>query len=403
MVTRGPRLARPRLISHPLGPTAREIVMREPRRFLLAAAILFPAMLPAQGVIVQNVSDVRFYGALGTFVGLAARFGGAKMHDIQSTTSVAGHKLRTESEDVATIIDVDGGRFISVDHKKKTYTSMTFADMAARMQQAAQSMQQASQQAAQQRQAEQAKAAKEAPATKDNGNVTFHYTVAADRPGQHEKIAGYDAERVFLTITIDADTAHEGQNPERAGSLVFLLDEWRSTDAPQIAAMQEFQRAYMQKVGETFRPPVEAMKSAYSFDPRIKEGFSAAAKELAKVPGVSLRSVTYVAAVPAGMTFDRKLVLADAGAAAADTTKKGDAPKKGGFGGFMGALKSAAEQASKKPADTKSDNSDKQLKQGTLLSVNEEARSITSGAVPPGTFDPPAGYREIALPPLPPG
>jgi hypothetical protein len=374
-----------------------------PRSVLLAAAIMFPTGLPAQGVIVQNVSDVRFYGALGTFVGLAARMGGAKMHDIQSTTSVAGHKLRTESEDVATIIDVDAGRFISIDHKKKTYTSMTFAEMAARMQQAAQSIQQASQQAAQQQKADQAKAAKAAPAAKrDSNNVTFHYSVTADRPGQHEKIAGYDAERIFVTITIDADTAHEGQTPERAGSLVLLLDEYRSTNAPQIAAMQEFQRAYMQKVGEMFRPPVEAVKSAYSFDPRIKEGFSAAAKEMAKVPGVSLRSVTYVAAVPAGMAFDRRLVLADAGAAAADTTKKDDAPKKGRFGGLMGALKSAAEEANKKPADNKSDNSDKQLKQGTLLSVNEEARNITTGAVPPGTFDPPAGYREIPLPPMTP-
>ena len=378
--------------------------MREVRSILLVAAILLPTVLPAQGVIVQNVSDVHFYGALGTFVGLAARMGGANMHDIQSTTSVTAHKLRTESEDAATIIDVDAGRFITIDHKRKTYTSMTFADMAARMQQAAQSMQQASQQASQQRQADQAKAAKDAQPSKDKSNVTFHYTVAADRPGQHEKIAGYDAERIFLTITIDADTASDGQKPEQAGSLVFLLDQWRSTDAPQIAALEEFQRAYAQKVGETFRPPVDALKSAYSFDPRIKEGFSAAAKEMAKVPGVSLRSVTYVAAVPAGMAFDRKLVLADAGAAAADTAKKDDAPKKGGFGGFMGALKSAAEQANKKPADNKSDKSDKQLKQGTLLSVNEEARSITRGAVPAGTFDPPTGYREIPLPPLqPPG
>jgi len=320
------------------------------------------------------------------------------MHDIKSTTSVAGHKLRTESEDAATIIDVDAGRFITIDHKKKTYTSMTFAEMAARMQQAVQSMQQGSEQ----RQAEQAKAAKDAKAPNPNKNdVTFHYTVAADRPGQRDKIAGYDAERVFLTITIEADTAREGQKPGQAGSLVFLIDEWRSTDAPQIAAMQEFQRAYAQKVGDTFRPSVDAMKSAYAFDPRIKEGFTAAAKEMAKAPGVSLRTVTYVAAVPGGMTFDRQLVLADAGAATTADSAKKDAPKQSRFGGFVGALKSAAEQANKKPAD-KSDKSDAQLKQGTLMSINEEARSITRGAVPPGTFDPPAGYREVTLPPVPP-
>jgi hypothetical protein len=165
--------------------------------------------------------------------------------------------------------------------------------------------------------------------------------------------------------------------------------------------MQEFQRAYAQKVGAMFQPPVDAVKAAYSFDPRIKEGFADAAKEMAKVPGVPLRSVTYVAAVPGGMTFDRQLVLADAGAAAsADAAKKDDAPKKGGFGGFVGALKSAAEQANKKPAD-KSDKSDPQLKQGTLMSVSDEVRAITRGALAADVFNPPAGYREITVPPSP--
>jgi len=372
--------------------------MRTPRLVLLAAAIVLPSVMPAQGVTVQNTTNVRFYGALGTFVRMAARMGGAKMSDIQSTTVVAGHKLRTESENTATIIDVDGGRFTTIDNKQKTYTTMTFAEMAAAMEQAAQSMRQS----AQQREAEQAKAAKDAKASKpDKSDVTFRYKVAADRPGQREKIAGYDAERVFLTITIEADTAAEGQKPEQAGSLVLLLDSWRSTDAPQLAAMQEFQRAYAQKVGETFRPPVDALKSAYSFDPRIKEGFAAAAKEMAKVPGVPLRSVTYVAAVPATMTFDRQLVLADAGAAPpADAAKKDDAPKKGGFRGLFGAIKNAAEEASKQSAD-KSGKADEQ-KQVTLLSVSEEAQSITRGAVPPGTFDPPAGYREIKRPTAPP-
>jgi hypothetical protein len=58
----------------------------------------------------------------------------------------------------------------------------------------------------------------------------------------------------------------------------------------------------------------------------------------------------------------------------------------------MGALKSAADNANKKPAD---DKSSPQLKQGTMMSVNDEVKTIAPGAVPPGTFDVPAGYREI--------
>jgi hypothetical protein len=46
---------------------------------------------------------------------------------------------------------------------------------------------------------------------------------------------------------------------------------------------------------------------------------------------------------------------------------------------------------------------DQQPKQATLMSVKDEVKSITRGAVPPGTFDPPAAYREVKRPmPAPP-
>jgi hypothetical protein len=222
--------------------------------------------------------------------------------------------------------------------------------------------------------------------------VNVKYNVAVDRPGQHEKISGYDAERVFLTITMEAEATPQGEKTEQVGSMVFLLDQWMSKDAPQIAAIQEFQRAYAQKVGQTFRPPMEALQAAFSSDPRIKGGFEASAKELAKVPGISLRSMTYAAVVPAGMTFDRQLVLNDASVAAKDdAAKKDEKPKAGGFRGLMGAIKSAAEDASKK----NDKNAEPQAKQSTLLSVTDEVKSISRGAVPPETFDVPAGYREV--------
>lgn len=360
---------------------------------LLVALTSLPVALSAQGVVVQSASDLRFFGALGTVVGLAAKFGGANIHDIQSTTSVAGHKMRVESENTATIIDADAGRFTQLDRKQKTYTSVTFDEMAAAMQQAAQS-------AGQDAQKQKVEAAKDPKAPK--GDVNFKYKVATDRPGQHETIAGYDAERLFLTITIEAEATPEGEKTQQAGSLILLLDLWRSKDAPQIAAMEEFQRAYAQKVGQTFRPPVEALQAAFSSDPRIKEGFEASAKELQKVSGVALRSTTYVVGVPVGMTFDRQLALTGAAAAtAADNgAKKDEQPKSGGFRGLMGAIKSAADQANKSSASNDK-NAPPPVKQGTLLTMTEEVKSITRGSVPAETFEAPAGYREIKRPTAP--
>jgi hypothetical protein len=311
------------------------------------------------------------------------------MHNTQSTTVVSGHKLRTENSNAATIIDADAGRFTQINEKQKTYSTMTFADMEAAMEQAKQSAQQNAQKTKVEQQAKDPKAAK--------GDVNFKYNVAVDRTGQHEKVAGYDAERVFITVTIDAEATPEGEKTQQVGSMVFLLDQMMSKDAPQIAALEEFQRAYAKKIGQTFRPEVQGIQAAFAADPRIKEGFGAAATELSKVPGVSLRSMTYVALVPPGVTFDRQLVLNDASVAAkADNAPKADKPKSGGFRGLMGAIKSAAEDASKQSSNK--DNAQPATPtQSTLMSVRTEVTSISPGAVPASAFEVPAGYTEVKV------
>ena len=301
------------------------------------------------------------------------------MHDIRTTTSVAGHKMRTESGNTATIIDVDAGRITGLDLQQKTYTSMTFEEMAARLQRAA----------------EEAKAerAQKGGAANSNDSLKVKYSVSVDRTGQHEKIAGYDAERVFITITMLAEAKPEGEKTEEVGSLVFLLDQWMSKDAPQSAAMEEFQRAYAKKAGQAFRPPMEALQAAFTSDPRIKEGFEASAKELQKVSGVALRNVTYVVTVPANMKFDRQLALTGAASAAATDDGKKEEKKRGGFRGFMGALKSAAEQASKSQSADSTET--KPATQSTMLSVTDEVKSVRAGAVAADAFTVPAGYREV--------
>jgi hypothetical protein len=363
------------------------------RTFLIAAAV--PSLLAAQSVVVQSNADTRFFGALGTIANAAARLGGGDMHNMPSTTYVSGHKMKVESANSATILDADAGRVTSIDMKQKTYTSMTFADMAAAMQQA-----QAS--ARQQMKTQQAKAPPPPPKdpTAPQTDVNVKYQVVVDRPGQHQKIAGYDAERVFVTITLQGDATQQGQKPEDVGSMVFLMDEWMSKDAPQIAAIREFQREYAAKAGDTFREPTQNLQAAFASDPRIKDGFTAAAKEMSKVQGIPLRSVTYVSLVPPNTTFDRGMVLGDAStqAAADSAAKKDDKPKQGGLRGMFGALKSAAEDASK----NSDKNSGQPPKQANMMSVTTEVTNISTGPVPPGTFDIPAGFREIKIT-MPPG
>ena len=154
--------------------------------------------------------------------------------------------------------------------------------------------------------------------------------------------------------------------------------------------MEDFQRAYAQKLGQAFRAPMQSLQTAFQQDERIKVGFEAAAKEMQKVPGVPLRTVTYVALVPPGMQFDRGLVLSDGATAPNANDKK----QGGGFKGLMGRVKAAAEAANK-PGTAQTA---KQPKQTTLLTVKNEVTSITVGSVPPDKFEAPTGYQQIGLP-----
>jgi len=359
-------------------------MLRATARTLILAVASVPTSLLAQGLTIQSSSDIRLHGALGAVVNFGAKLSGTNMHDMPTTTYLSGHKLRTESGNTATIFDADAGRVTTIDNKQKTYTSVTFDEMAEALRQARES----------------AKASSSAGATKDvetkaskpaSSDVNMKYKVEADHPGERQSIGGYNAERSFLTITMEADAKTESGTTEQAGSLVFLIDQWVSKDAPQAQAMAEFSRAYAQKAGKAFKSEVQGLQAAFAADPRIKDGFEAAGKEMAKVQGTVLRTVVYVAAVPPNMKFERQLALGEQ-AAAAPATQEGK--PKGGFGGFVGKIKAAAEEANKKQ---NADKSSEPPKQGTLLTMTDEVKSITAGAIAADLFAPPAGYREVKM------
>ncbi len=345
----------------------------------LAAAPLATSALSAQDVTVHSTSTMRFYGGFGKLMSMAARFGGENLNEpIEGTTYISGHKLRSDNGTSAMIIDLDAGRWINIDNKAKTYTSMTFDEMSAMMHNMADSI----------------KAGSKAAAAKEKngdakGDVDLKYQVKVDRPGEHAKIAGADAERVFMTITTTANVTPEGESTQEAGSMVFFLDEWVSKDAAQVAAMKDFQKLYLEKLGQEFKETAKSMDAVFATNPQMKEGFAAAAKERAKVPGVSVRSTTYVAFVPAGMTFDRNLALNEAAAAPPPEPEQ---KKGGGLRGMMNKVKQMSEEAKKKENEPPTPP-----KQTTMATVKTEVDRIQTGRVDPSLFAPPAGYKEVKM------
>lgn len=346
---------------------------------VVLATVLTAASLGAQDVTVHSTSTVRFHGAFGKVMSLAARLGGKNLSEpTPSTMYVAGHKMRTDDGDNAAVVDLDAGRLISIDNKAKSYTTFTFEEMADMTRRMGDSLRVARERPAERTQPSDAK-----------GEVEMKYQVSVDRPGERAKIAGYDAERIFMTITMTAEVTPEGEKKEEAGSMVFLVDEWVSKNAGHAAAMREFQRAYAQKLGQEFQNAAKSLDAAFSTNPQLKEGFEAAARERQKVEGISVRSTTFAVFLPAGMTFDRKLALSEESAA---PVAQAEEKKGGGLRGMIGGLRKMADDANKKgdaPASAP--------KQATMMTVKTEVGRINTGRVDPSLFVPPAGYKEVKM------
>ncbi len=268
------------------------------------------------------------------------------------------------------------------DHEAKTYTVLTTAQLQEYMQQA-----QAKQRSAMaQAQAEQKQKEAQKPAN-DSVKTEVKVDLKVDRTGEKQKIAGYDAERVFMTVTTDVTvTPQQGENAgekQDAGRMVLLMDSWNAKNAPPEQAM----KAMMEKMGPAVRQQsqksAEAVLGMVTSDPNAKDAMEKALAEAEKAGGFEMKGTMYVVLVPAGMTFDRQLALGEA-------EKKGEA-KKPGLGGL---LKNAL--ANKEPEKKEEKSEPRQV---TMFRVLSEVREIRTTSLSASIFEPPAGYKELKFNP----
>lgn len=307
---------------------------------------------------------------LSNVPGLVARMMGSG-RETTETSYLSGRRMRTESGNSATMIDLDAGHIITLDTKAKTYTRMTFDELAAMMREAAAEAE------------AQAAAERGRPRRGEEPQYDVRFDAAVDVTAEQQSIAGYDARRSLIHVTVTAVPKDEQQRREmgESGSLAFLIDSWNSDAAPHDAALKDFQRAYADRLAVEL-DRMQSMEVLFAQHPGMKEGWAAAMKELQKVEGVPVRSTTYIISVPAGLTFDRQLVLSPP-----DEQKEGAGARVGR--GIAGRLRAAAGQQQAAGEETAAP------KQNTIISVNSELREVRAGGVPANAWEVPAGYREV--------
>lgn len=333
----------------------------------LSASLAAPAL--AQDVEWTTATKVDFSGFLGT---VARMFGGGD--ETIEKTYIKGGKMRTDSDKTSSILDLDAGRVISIDHESKTYTMMTFEQMAQQMERA---MEQAKQEA---RQANpQAQESQEQAAQQPEGEVELDYELRVEKPGERQKINGYDAERIHMIMETEATVTPEGEEAQKAGKLVVLMDMWNAENVPVVEATNAFYSRYPQEAARHSQS-MQNMAAAFATNPQMQEAMEEAAKESEKVSGFPVREVTYMVLVPPDMELDVAAVLSGGQkSGAGETVKKG-------LGGLLrGAIGGNREQQQEEPEE---------MKQATIMTMTTETREIRTTSLSDDLFNPPAGYTE---------
>jgi hypothetical protein len=342
----------------------------------LTAALTLSTTAPAaaQDVQYENVTKLDFPGAMGTAMRLAARMGGGSLETVEKV-SIKGNRMRTDIEKQSSILDLDARRMISIDHDARTYMVMTFDEMVARAQEAGAAMQNEQQrrQVSNNPQAE--------------GQVTFRFAVEDAR--ERERIAGYSADRFFLTMEAEGEhvpeNAQAGAEREKTGTLVVLTEMWASKEVPVFGARSSFDQVSAQEYAGASAAIMQAMAAAYADNPQLQVAFEQSTREAAKIEGMPVRTIVRFVSVAPEKTFDRQLAV--------DPKPQGPGVGAQAARAGLGRLARAATGA--RPQEQEQQAAQQELTQATFMTVTSEIRNIATRSLDARLFEPPAGYREV--------
>ena len=348
---------------------------------LVAVSIIATGALTlTPDVTYKTVSKVQFGGAMGRAVNFMARLGGGST-DVTGTVHLKGNKMLQGDENQASLIDLDAERMVTLNHKEKTYSVLTFADFRQMMEEMKDEISAGGDGSA----PENGQAAEEKPATE----LKFDFKI--DPTGEKSTVNGHRAERFLMTILMEAESTEKPKEGETAhqGTLVIASDLWMSEDLEGHSEIAAFQKRFAEKMGDAVLGEAEmqnlsgALQKAFAGDPRIRSGMEKMQAEAAKMKGVDVKNVTHVVLVAPGEKFNPDLVFK---AAAKEEAK----PKKRGLGGFA---KKLAQQAA--GVDSGEKEPEEAPSQQTLLTTTTEMQEYSTASLPESMFEIPSNYREV--------
>jgi hypothetical protein len=206
--------------------------MMNRKLFILAMflAVLFMAANIQADVKKESTTQLDFKGTLGAimkFFGAGKPSTTAEYYkgDVYKSDTIDEKGNVTRSE----IIDLDRELFISIDHKKKQYSQMTFDEWRKMIEDNIQKME-----------SEQEKTKEDEP------KVEWDFKIDISKPGETEMIAGKKAEKVIIKLEITSKStqkdAETSQVQTMQGDMIVTSTNWMVDAKEEQKEIESFQK-----------------------------------------------------------------------------------------------------------------------------------------------------------------
>jgi carbon monoxide dehydrogenase subunit G len=274
---------------------------------------------------------------------------------IQSTVMVKGNRMATVSAHAAHIIDLKNETMTEVNFDKKTYSVVTFAQLADMMK----------------RMDEQMKSEKGKPVQ----NLTIKASV--DKTGKTREIAGSDTREALVRIEMIGTDEKTG---EPVTAMVVTSDMWLAKPASGYDEVRDFHRRMAEKL--TWSPGMGMMAQ-----PGMGKGMAEMAKEMSKLDGMPI----YQFMVMGGPGSDQVAATHD------PTAQPTPEPEqKGGLMGRLAAAKLGGFGHKKDDQDQQQGSGQQgQPGAGTMMEMVTEMSGFSTDSIDASKFEVPAGFQQV--------
>jgi hypothetical protein len=191
-------------------------------------------------------------GMVASMMKVAGAFSKQAREPIRDTVAVKGDRMWHGNDMRGQIVDLGKETITTIDFQKKTWSVMTFAEMAQALDDMSKKM-------------------------KQNQNAEVRFKVSANATGQTRQIAGVEAKEMLLKMEMEGTDQQSGQ----AGGMVITTNIWMAPKAAGYDEVREFHRRMAEKLNWTPGASMVGMGQ-----PDVAKGMAEVYKEAAKLDGM---------------------------------------------------------------------------------------------------------------------